>query len=270
MSQFSLDYAALDAAAPGLGRCAVVPWDSTYFGFNVATYVPGHPYELPVGAEEIVPLLRRWMQQKSVELVSCNVPADSFAWMGRLAADGFCSVDLSLLAFARKLNTLLPARVTVRAVEDADVPGLERIAMTAFRFGRYHADARFPRALADERYRQWVRNALAARGETEFLLTCGPVGNPAGLFHAVLRGDVADLRLAAVDPALHSGFLGAGLFVGALTQLVARGARRAQARLSAGNIPILNLYSSLGFAFHEAEAVYHLHAHPAPHLVSLP
>ena len=269
MSAFKANYTPLDSADPALGRCAVLPWDSDYFGFNVGSYIPGDPAGPPARRDRLAPALRGWMGRNQVELLSCSVPGDANRWLGWLGTEGFAFVDLSLLAFARRLTALPPARVTVRLADDADLAALVDLAGRAFTFGRYHVDARFPRALADERYRHWMRNAMAARSETELVLVSGPSGAPTGFIHAVLRADVADLRLAAVDPGHNHGFLGAGLFVSALRMLVDRGARRAQARLSTANIPILNLYSSLGFSFHEAEAVYHLHADPAPHLVAL-
>jgi len=266
MNVFQVDHVLLDPADPTLGRCAVVPWDSKYFGFNVGTYTPADPTQPPARGHELAAALRQWMSRNQVELLACQVPGDSNRWMSWLAAAGFAFVDLSLIAFARRLTALPPARVALRPAVDEDQAALLSIAGRAFTFGRYHADARFPRALADERYRHWLRNAMAARCETEFVLVSGPVGAPTGFLHAVLRGDLADLRLAAVDPEHNNGFLGAGLFVSTLRMLADRGARRAQARLSAANIPILNLYSSLGFSFHQAEAVYHLHARPAPPL----
>lgn len=260
MTAFRLEFVPLDPAAPELGRGAVVPWDSDYFGFKVATYEPADSREPPADSDRWAQRLQDWMRAHDIALASCSVPADSFAWMALLAENRFNSVDLSLLAFARRLTTLPAPRMAVRPAEVDDLPALKEIAGTSFRFGRYHADARFPRNLADLRYRRWLHNAWHARSDTEHLLVCGSVGHPVGFVHAVLHGDLADLRLAAVDPAQNTGIAGAGLFVGALHQLVARGAKRAQARLSAGNIAILNLYSSLGFTFLEPEAIYHRHA----------
>lgn len=269
MTSFRLTYAPLDATVPELGRFAVVPWDSEYFGFKVAAYEPADPRQPPADSGRVAARLRDWMPAAGVELVSCSVPADAFGWIASLSAGGFSYVDLSLLAFARRLSSLPAPRFSVRPAEEADLPELARIAGSSFRFGRYHADARFPRHLADERYRRWLHNAWAARSDTEHLLACGPAGRPTGFLHAVLRGDLADLRLAAVDPTQNNGIWGTAVFTGSLHYFASRGAKRAQARLSAGNIPVLNLYSSLGFTFLEPEAVYHLHAQTSRHLLPL-
>jgi len=260
LNQFALAYDLVERERPELGRVAVVPWDSMYFSFNVGTYEPADSSRPPSPRDGIGDKLRRWMGDRKVELLACTIPSDSRSWVGCLCDAGFAFVDLSLLAFARRLTALPPPRIPVRLAEEQDAAELVRIAGTAFSFGRYHADARFPRALANLRYQHWMSNAMAARGDHEFVFVSGVPGAPTGFVHAVIRNEVADLRLAAVDPARNDGLLGMSLFTGVLHSLVAYGARRAQARVSAANIPILNLYCALGFGFVRPESIFHLHA----------
>lgn len=257
-----------DAGVPG--TVAVLPWDTEYFGFPVGTYLPGEKADQPPPAAVLSGALRTWMRQQAVELVSCAVPGSAIQWMNCLSSSGFAFVDMALLAFARKLTALPPARVQVRPAEAAEEAALVKMAGTAFHFGRYHTDARFPRSLADERYRRWMRNAMAARSSTEFVFVTGPSGAPTGFMHATLGGGCATLQLAAVDAEQNAGILGPALFVSSLHALVALGARSAKARLGAANTGILSLYASLGFTFPEAEAVYHLHAADAAHLNPMP
>lgn len=269
MSSFSAEYSPVCPDAPELGKAAILPWDSQPFGFNVGAYVPTDARSLPPTPQRdaLRAGIADWMRLHEVELLSCAVPADAFEWSAWLGAAGFTFVDLALTAFARKLTHLPAPRITVRMAADEDAPDLERIAGHAFRFGRYHADPRFPKALADDRYQRWIRHALAAQSDQEFVFVSGPAGNPTGFIHATLQGSTIDLRLAAVDPAQSPGILGPSLFTAVLVALRERGARSAKARLSAGNTGILSLYSSLGFLFPEAEAVLHLHAPAAQHLL---
>ena len=266
MSAFQVNYETIVRGLPEFGQCAVLPWDSTFFGFKVGSYVPADSLLLPVQPKELATALRTWMELRQVELLSCSVPAKSFAWISWLGGAGFHFVDISLLALARRLTSLPAARIEVRPATDEDLPALVEIAGTAFQFGRYHADARFPKAIADDRYRRWILNAMTGRSDREFVYVCGAKGLPKGFIHIVLEGTTADLRLAAVDAAQNGGILGPGMVIGALRHMMAHGARTAKARLSAGNTPVLNLYSSLDFAFQEAVAVFHLHAPASRHL----
>jgi len=264
---FKADQQPLVEQEPRMGTVAVLPWDAQYFGFNVGTYAPPNAgAEAPPSSSRLKQLLHEWMCAQSVEMVSCAVPGHAVHWLACLSIAGFAFVDMALLAFARKLTSLPPARVKVRAAESADEDRLVEISGSAFQFGRYHTDARFPRGLADNRYRYWIRNALAARSGREFVFVTGPVGAPTGFMHATLDGTCATLHLAAVDADQNAGILGPALFVSALHELVAKGARSAKARLAAANTVVLSLYASLGFTFPEAEAVFHLHAADATHL----
>ena len=137
---------------------------------------------------------------------------------------------------------------------------------SAFTLGRYHADPRFPRALADRRYRIWVERALTEPHPGTLVLVIGSEGAPGGFLHAEIDKGVADIRLAAVE-ASAAGIAGPELFRGALHEFASRGATQATARISAANSAVLNIYASLGFRFDEPEIVFHWHRPNAAHLV---
>jgi len=269
MRAFEVAYVPLRDEVPTLGGIGLVPWDSETFGFNVGSYrpgLPGMPPPPPPSPADLRADIEKWMRLHQAELVSCGVPGADTEWMACLSQAGFAFVDMALLAFGRRLTTLPPARIEVREAAAVDHEPLVTMAGTVFSFGRYHTDARFPRVLADKRYRRWMRNALAQQGGSTWVFVSGPVGHPTGFVCATLTGSRATLTLAAVDPATNPGILGPLLTTSALHALVQRGARSVQARISAANTGIVDIYSSLGFAFAEAEAMYHLHAGGAAHL----
>jgi len=206
------------------------------------------------------------MTKHEVEVVSCTVPGRSSAWMACLSTAGFAFVDMALLAFARRLTTLPEARIAVRPAVVDDHEALIGLAGSAFSFGRYHTDARFPRDKADARYQLWMRNALSGPTERDIVLVTGEPGRPGGFVCATLDGHRAALTLAAVEPEANPGILGPLLMVSAMHALAHRGARSVQVRIAAANTAILSLYAGLGFSFPDAEAVYHLHAPGATHL----
>jgi len=270
VSSFAVPYEDLCAESPELGRVALLPWDSNIFGFNVGAYEVGDTVPPGGPREDLRRLISCWMVDHDVELLSCMVQADAFEWMAWLGAAGFVFVDLALQAHLHSLTGLPVPHVTVRLADQDDAAGIEAIAGTAFRFGRYLADSRFPKQLANDRFRHWMRTALAAQNETEFVYVSGPPGMPRGFLHATLRGTVADVRLVAIDSAENTGILGSTFCTGVLTDLRERGARSAIVRLSAGNVRALSLYSKLGFMFLKADAVYHLHSKTPRHLLPAP
>lgn len=267
MSNFEVHFEPLQPDAAELGRCATLGWDARTFGFNVGSWQPESTGATPPPPHRLIEALQTWMMDRKVELISTQVPGDASSWFSTLGMVGFRFVDLTLLGYLRRLDRLPPSRLSLRLATAEDIPALERMAGSAFHFGRYHTDARFPRALADQRYREWIRRALTQTAPDEFVHVCGPQGAPAGFVHSQLRGQLADLRLAAVDPERGDGFVAPALFSGALGELARLGARSASARLSAANLPVLNLYASLGFVFREPFAVFHLHRSGSPHLL---
>ncbi|HWB96909.1 MAG TPA: GNAT family N-acetyltransferase, partial [Bryobacteraceae bacterium] len=71
----------------------------------------------------------------------------------------------------------------------------------------------------------------------------------------------------AVEKEAQGGIYGAQLIAESLKVAKAAGARQVFVRISAANLPALNLYAGLGFRFSEPEAVFHWHAPGAAHLL---
>jgi len=254
--RFATHYEPLGPDAKTTGRIARLDWDSEIFKFGVADYEP--PTDNPVETGLLADALAAWEARNAVVLVSCRVDAANAPLADWLSAAGFRFIEVQLRATLPRLRptTLRASRLTVRKPSPEDRDRLIEIAGTAFRFGRYHADPRFPRALADRRYAIWVRDALADRSEQIRLFVTGPVGRPVGFIHAAIRERGADLRLAGVDPD-DAGIAGPELFLGALGHLAQEGVERVTARLSASNMSALNLYASMSFRFHEPQLVFH-------------
>jgi hypothetical protein len=112
-----------------------------------------------------------------------------------------------------------------------------------------------------------MRRALDEIDATHHVFVIGPVGAPLGFVDIILRGETADLRLAAVDLSNEYGFVGFSLFSETLRTITDMGARRAIAKLSAANTPVVNIYAALGFRFSQPEMIMHWHAPHAPHLL---
>jgi hypothetical protein len=256
---------------PAWGRVAVLPWDAEIFGFSVADYAVGDSRFVSETRPAFQDALVNWATVNQVELISCSVPADDSLWLSLLASLGFIFVTVSLRGTLPRLRASnLPAtRTTVRLMKPDDRSDVERIAETAFRFGRYHADPHFPYRLAQLRYQRWVHNAFSTPDPQTRVYVVGQPGRVSGFFHVVLKDGLADLRLGAIDVASQSGIAGFYLYVGALEALKQAGARRATAKISAANVSVMNICAALGFRFSHPEAVFHWHAPNAPNLIDL-
>lgn len=273
-ARFEAEHLPLAPGSPELGAAAVLPWDAEIFGFQVGDLVPGNPTALAGREEELAAGTAAWAKREDVHLVGCRVPAQPPALAALVQAAGFRFVEVQLRATLPRLRAtdLRATRLSVRPAEAADHARITRIAGSAFAFGRYHADPRFPRELADGRYRVWIERALAevsSGGSTGWVGVVGPPGEPAGFLQvAIAASGVADIRLAAVDPEA-APIAGPELFLGALHELARRSVSAVTARFSAINTGVANVYASLGFRFHEPELVFHWHRPDSSRLVAL-
>ncbi len=122
-------------------------------------------------------------------------------------------------------------------------------------------------ALAHRRYTAWAARALDNAGAEHRVYVIGEPGKAYGMFYAVLRDGLADIRLGALAPEKKAGFAGSSLYAGAVKLLHEAGAQQAVSRPQLTNTPVINIYASLGFQLRHPEMVCHWHAPKAPHLV---
>jgi len=257
---YQLNYEEL-SPEPAMGSAAVIPWDSAIFGFPVASFRPG-PRDFSYDQIDTFRCrFAAWMQAKDISVCSSTLaPTESF-WRQVLPQVGFEFVDLSLqVTLSLASAKLPPVRSQLRPALPEDHAAVEAIAAGAFSHGRYHADPRFPKHLADRRYSQWVRNALRNPSEIDRMYVLEIGGSVAGFHHVTIEGEVSDLRLAAVTADLKGTILGVELYSATLHELRRQNVRRAVSSLSAMNHSVVNLFSILGFRFGSPEIIYHWHA----------
>ena len=262
-------YTPLVEGLPAFGSVALFPWDQRVFGFAVGGYELGDPAFISSERNGFLDALNSWGARHQGELLACTVPAERRDLQRLLGQCAFFAVDttLAVILSAAGLRRLPGPALTVRAAGDADCAAVMQIAESAFDAGRYHADARFPRELADMRYRRWIENALRSRGDGDRVYVVDEGDRVLAFMHLACQGDTADLRLAAVEPAARGGNVGYSLFLGVLDQLRQERMRQVRSKISATNVSIVNLYAALGFRFENPEVVFHWHWPQARHLI---
>jgi hypothetical protein len=268
---FQAEYEHLSEDTPQGGTTAVLPWDTEIFGFAAADWKVGSVRAVFGDRMKIATRLRSYAADHGVALIGCSVPSSEGRWRTLLPHLGFAYVDTTLTYTLTKLqSTTFPRKhVPVRLATIEDQAAVERICEIGFRAGRYHADARFPLALANLRYRRWLANEFASLGENNRIYVAGDVGAAIGFTHVRVNESGAYITIGGADPAVQSSVLPFAVFIGTLEALRDSGVRRAQSKLSAGNTPMLNLAAYAGSRFSDPEHVYHWHAPDSPHLVKL-
>ncbi|MBI4911091.1 MAG: hypothetical protein HY820_46210 [Acidobacteria bacterium] len=266
VTAFQAAYHLLSPGHPHWGEMACLPWDEEVFGFPVADLRMQEPGALP--ANEI-PDLRRaleaYARESRAELISMRIPASHTDMLACFMQAGFYPVDLALEAASTGLREqlMLKPRFGLRLARPEDHADILRLAGSAFEFGRYHTDPRFPRELANRRYARWVENALGSTSADDRVFVMRSQDKCVGFYHAVLSDGVADLRLAAASP---SAPVGLSLYCEALLALQQLGGRRYVTKVSAANMGVMNIYASIGFRFSKPEYALHWHSPCGRHL----
>lgn len=266
---FQTNYLPISTEHPEWGNVAVLPWDTDIFGFPVGDYKVGDALAVAANRDAFHAALQKWAETNRVELVSASVPVADPLWCSLLQDNGFRFVDCTLEVIHKHVQTVhVPAtRNPLRVATPQDQEQVEQLAENAFRYGRYHADTRFPRALADLRYRRWLRNAFASMGPQSIVYVAGPPEHIRGFIHLNFNGTDSYMTIAAVENSLQGSVVGFDLIAETVNKIKALGVRRNFSKISAGNLGIVNIALSFDCRFGPPQAVFHWHAPHAPHLL---
>ena len=147
--------------------------------------------------------------------------------------------------------TLVAAAVAI-AIDDSRQAALNDLLVIchgAFEHGRFHRDFNLPKAQADLRYDNWLRQVHAA-------------GGARGLcFDGELAGFMAIDGSRLVLHAMAEQFRGRGiakfLWTAVCDELFAQGHAEISSSISASNVAAANLYLTLGFRLRHPVDVYH-------------
>jgi GNAT superfamily N-acetyltransferase len=247
----------------GVIECHLVPWDTEVFGFPVAEI---GRLELPdeSDARKLLEALDSWCIEHDVRLMSCRLDHERLRESMALEGVGFRFVE-TVYEPRLELDAAIDEPQREILVEDAgpdDADSIEAIARDAFTTGRFLLDRRLPSVLSGARYAYWVRTSL--RTPAHAVLTARLNGDLIGFFIVERRTDgTVYWHLTAVAPGWQGKGIGGDLWRTMLLRHRAEGASRIETTISGHNLPAMNLYGRLGFAFRSARMTFHWLRDPA-------
>jgi GNAT superfamily N-acetyltransferase len=210
------------------------PWDTAAFGLPA--------WELLEYSEAA---LRQAVQTPGHH----NIKVGPLADRRLLHAYGFyyCDTLIEPHCSAARLRTAHHPDATISKTVDAGQA--LAIGHGAFDHGRFHHDFNLPRAAADQRYDNWLKQLLEAK-------------QAYGLYwQGVLAGFICYSGNTLVLHAVAEKFRGKGLakywWSAVCSELLENGHGEVLSSISAANLAVVNLYASLGFSFHSPLNIYH-------------
>ena len=211
------------------------PWDRAVYG--VETF-------------ELDPVDARALAYAKEHPGHYTAKVDPLATKKPLHEAGFYYCDTLLEPRCARADLVRWERAGITVGTDVAFEELQAICHAAFEHDRFHRDFHLDPALADRRYDRW----LGQFHEAGDLYGIRVDGEPAAFIGLAAN----KLALHAIAPRFRGKGLAKYLWSPACELFFAsRGLGTLTSSISAANLPVVNLYASLGFTFGAAVDVYH-------------
>jgi len=211
-----------------------VEWDSAAFGRDC--------YEITAPDEQA-------LREASEHTGHYSIKVEPLVSKALLHRHGFYYCDTLLEPHCPADHFTGPPDPRAAIVRDTALNELLAICHGAFEHGRFHRDFNLPKAQADLRYDNWLRQVHAAGG------ACGLS------FEGELAGFMAVDGNRLVLHAMAEKFRGRGiakfLWTAVCDELFEQGHAEVSSSISAANVAAANLYLTLGFRLRHPVDVYH-------------
>jgi GNAT superfamily N-acetyltransferase len=210
------------------------PWDDSVFG---------------IPAYEITDLSPEALREATRESGHYTVRVDPLASKLALHEHGFYYCDTLIEPHCRAEHFLPFDDPAVGVSKEVSLDGLMSICHGAFVYGRFHRDFAISQGQADKRYENWLAQLHDARKVYGLLYREELAG--------FIAADGNRLVLHAVATSLRGKGLAKFLWSPVCRDLFDQGCIELTSSVSATNLAVINLYTSLGFRFRNAVDVYH-------------
>jgi len=215
------------------------PWDTAVFA------MPCH---------EITDLSDDTLNYAAITPGHYTIKIDPLADKALLHQYGFYYADTLLEPVCREDQLICHTHPDVDIATEVGLQGVQDICRHAFTHGRFHRDFNLPDELADQRYIQWL-NQLHTDGGVIGLLYEGQLAG--FIAHQMDENRHDALVLHALSESFRGRNLAKYMWSRACSYRFSQGAEQLSSSVSAANLPVLNLYASLGFRFKGAVDIYH-------------
>ena len=210
------------------------PWDTAAFGMPT--------WELTEYSEKT-------LQQVAQAVGHYTLKVDPLADKRLLHEYGFYYCDTLIEPHCNATRLRAVQHPEANISRDVDVEQALAICHVAFAHGRFHRDFNLPKAAADLRYDNWLKQLLDAQ-------------QVYGLYwQNDLAGFIGHSGNNLILHALSEKYRGKGWskywWSAVCIELLQAGHSEVKSSISATNLPVLNLYASLGFSFSNPQDIYH-------------
>jgi ribosomal protein S18 acetylase RimI-like enzyme len=217
------------------------PWDSRVFGINTFEIVYTSDISLKETLEKIFQENRLGHYTVKINPLNNKKILHEF---------GFYYCDTLIEPYCSSENLVTYQKPGINISDLVDIEQLSNGVYGTFSHGRFHRDFKLKKHLADMRYDSWLRELHQSKNVFGLMI----FDQVAGFW------GYSDNKILL--HALNEEYRGKGLakyfWSLACQKLFEKGYSELTSSISASNIAVLNLYSSLGFKFRNPLDIYHL------------
>lgn len=235
----------------------LVPWDSEILGFTVAQISKITIQQ--EATQQAAKMLSDYFRHQGVQLVSARLPVSDLQASMLLEMAGFRFVEVTCQPVFSGLSEWSAGEETgieVIGVTQDSLPMVEDMASRVFRNERFYVDPRLNPQSSDQRYRYWVRSAFDH--PRQYLYAMLEEKTIIGFFVTEDQppGQVY-WHLTAIAPEYQGCGYGRRVWKKMMQFHQQAGQTSITTTIVTRNIPVLNLYASLGFRFTQPEMGFH-------------
>ena len=236
---------------------SLVSWDTEIFSYPVAQIERIKIQDL--GHADLSYIhFESWRDDNHCELISCRLSHENLKESIFLEGKGFRFIETVLhpkLEGLKRLN--IPDQgLDISPALETDLYAIRKIAESVFKNERFYVDPRLDPLRANVRYGNWTANTLGHPRQR--LLKVLDNEELVAFFIIEIKSD-GDVfwHLTAVAPEHQGRGYGRRTWLEMLRYHANNGNDAVGTTISSRNIPVLNLYASLGFRFAPPEMTFH-------------
>jgi len=210
------------------------PWDEAVFGMPT--------WELTEYSEESIQHGLGFKGHQTIKV-------DPLANKQLLNDYGFYYCDTLIVPSCRATRLIAVHHPDATILKSIDAEHALEIFHGSFTYGRFHRDFNLPRAAADLRYDNWLKQLMEAQQVYGLYWQ--------GILAGFIGYDANNLVLHAVAEKCRGKGLSKFWWSEVCAKLLTNGHDEVKSSISSANLAALNLYASLGFSFSCPQDVYH-------------
>lgn len=238
----------------------LLPWDSAFFGVTIAQVDQAHL--APEDVEQLLAESRRvavhclYFEADPLDTATVqNVQREGFTLVDtrvvlrRCAGEQCCANERAVVEQASN------AEIELGTFVESDLEDLRVIAADVAHWSRFACDARFGMTASLRLYDAWLERSR--QGDVAAFFVARRAGRPVGFATLTRNGDLAQMPLIGVDPAMRGAGIGRRLMQAVVDWSAAQGVAATEIVTQARNVQALRLYVRSGFLPNRVTYYFH-------------